>query len=158
MTTTLVALHSKTFPGKYLRMDGTGVTQFMGAGGGTVNTQTFIGPYETFVLERFDTGTVSFRSTVFNNVYLRLAANDVPEGQDLPAGGGVVNCQFGTITAEKFRIVQKTPATPNTYDGTVGIESDQFPGRFLRVNGAKDQVNAQGVFLTFEEWEILVIG
>ncbi|KIL69044.1 hypothetical protein M378DRAFT_157273, partial [Amanita muscaria Koide BX008] len=26
----------------------------------------------TFMLERFDTGTVSFRSTVFNNVYLRL--------------------------------------------------------------------------------------
>ncbi|KIL61136.1 hypothetical protein M378DRAFT_866959 [Amanita muscaria Koide BX008] len=157
MTATLVALHSKVFPDKYLRMDGTGVSQFMNAGGGIVDTQTSIGPYETFVLERFGDGTVSFKSTVFDNVYLRLDAGTVQQGQDLPAGGGVVNCQFGTTTAEKFKIVQK-PATPNTYTGIVGIESNGFPGRFLRVNGAQDQVNVQGVFLTFEEWEILVIG
>jgi len=157
MSVTHVALHSKAFPGKYLRMDGQGVTHFLGPGGGKVNTSTFIGPDETLVLERHPDGTVSFRSTVFNNVYLRLDGATVPAGKKLNDGGGVVNCQFGSLTAEKFRIVQKKTAKPNTYDGTVGIESNEFKGRFLRVNGAKDQVNVQGVMASFEEWEVLVI-
>ncbi|KAM6501628.1 hypothetical protein JOM56_001605 [Amanita muscaria] len=156
MAVTRVALHSKAFPGKYLRMDGQGVTQFMGAGGGKVNTQTFIGTFETFLLERHSDGTVSFRSTVFNDVYLRLDGAKVKQGDKLPDGGGIVNCQFGSFTAEKFKI-HKKPANPNQYSGIVGIESNEFPGRFLRVNGAKDQVNVQGVMASFEEWEILVV-
>ncbi|KIL59685.1 hypothetical protein M378DRAFT_996318 [Amanita muscaria Koide BX008] len=158
MAVTRVALHSKAFPGKYLRMDGQGVVKFIGSGGGTVNTQTFIGTFETFTLERHSDGTVSFRSTVFNDVYLRLDGSKVKQGDKLPDGGGVVNCQFGSLTAEKFKIVQKKPANPNQYAGIVGIESNEFPGRFLRVNGAKDQVNVQGSMGSFEEWEILVVG
>ncbi|KAM6501635.1 hypothetical protein JOM56_001612 [Amanita muscaria] len=157
MAVTRVALHSKAFPDKYLRMDGQDVTQFIAPGGGKVNTNNFIGPNETFVLERFDDGTVSFKSTVFNNVYLRLYGTSVKQGQKLPDGGGVVNCQFGSLTAEKYRIVQKHPTALNAYNGTVGIESNLFPGRFLRMNGGKDQVNVQGVMESFEEWEILVI-
>ncbi|KIL59682.1 hypothetical protein M378DRAFT_996256 [Amanita muscaria Koide BX008] len=129
-----------------------------GPGGGKVNTQTFIGTFETFILERFNDGTVSFRSTVFNDVYLRLDATGVNQGQTIPDGGGVVNCQFGSLTSEKFRVIQKKPAKPDQYAGIVGIESNAFPGRFLRVNGAKDQVNVQGVMASFEEWEILVVG
>ncbi|KIL55038.1 hypothetical protein M378DRAFT_173893 [Amanita muscaria Koide BX008] len=157
MAVSRVALHSKAFPDKYLHMDGQGVTAPLDAGGGTVNTQTSIGSYETFFLERYDDGTVSFRSTVFNNVYLRLDGRTVQQGQELTDGGGVVNCQFGSSIYEKFKIVQK-PASPNTYTGIVGIESNGFPGRFLRVNGAQNQVNVQGGMGPFEEWEILVVG
>ncbi|KAM6493130.1 hypothetical protein JOM56_011264 [Amanita muscaria] len=158
MAVTRVALHSKAFPDKYLRMDGQGVVKFVGSGGGKVNTQTFIGTFETFILEPQSNGTVSFRSTVFNDVYLRLDGANVKQGDDLLNGGGVVNCQFGSLTSEKFKIVQKKPANPNQYAGIVGIESNEFPGRFLRVNGAKDEVNVQGVMGSFEEWEILVVG
>ncbi|KIL55882.1 hypothetical protein M378DRAFT_90160 [Amanita muscaria Koide BX008] len=155
MSVTRVALHSKKFPGKYLHIDGRGVTQFVGSGGGKVSTQTYIGPWETFILERNSDGTVSFRSTVFNDVYLRLDGANVKPGEKLNDGGGIVNCQFGSLTAEKFKIVQKKP---EQYAGVVAIESNEFPGRFLRVNGAKDQVNVQGVSASFEEWEILVVG
>ncbi|KAM6501621.1 hypothetical protein JOM56_001598 [Amanita muscaria] len=152
-----VALHSKAFPGKYLHIDGRGVTEFVGGGGGKVATQTYIGTWETFLLERHSDGTVSFRSTVFNDVFLRLDGAQVKQGDKLPDGGGIVNCQFGSLTAERFKIVQKNPAKPDQYAGVVGIESNEFPGRFLRVNGAKDQVNVQGVMASFEEWEILVV-
>ncbi|KAM6501630.1 hypothetical protein JOM56_001607 [Amanita muscaria] len=157
MAVSRVALHSKAFPDKYLRMDGQGVTAPVAPGGGTVNTQTFIGPFETFFLERYNDGTVSFRSTVFNDVYLRLAPGTVQQGQQLTDGGGVVNCQFTSSTNEKFKIVQK-PANADQYTGIVGIESNGFPGRFLRVNGAQNQVNVQGSMGPFEEWEILVVG
>ncbi|KIL59699.1 hypothetical protein M378DRAFT_996960 [Amanita muscaria Koide BX008] len=157
MDVTHVALRSKAFPGKYLRMDGQGLTRFIGTGGGKVNTSDFIGPDETLVLERFDNGTVSFQSAVFDNVYLRLDRGSITKGKNFPNGGGVVNCQFGSVTSEKFKIVQKKPTKRDKYDGTVGIESSQFPGRFLRMDGGKDQVNVQGVLSSFEEWEILVI-
>jgi phospholipase C len=45
-----VAIASVQFPGVYLRLDGTGVTQFAGDGGGVVNCQFGAGPMEKFWL------------------------------------------------------------------------------------------------------------
>ena len=42
--------------------------------------------------------------------------------------------------------------------GVVGIESAAFPGRFLRLDAIAGTVNAQGVFMAYEEFEILVVG
>jgi phospholipase C len=43
-----VAFRSDRFPKAFLRMDGTGVTRFSDAGGGTVNGQIGAGPFERF--------------------------------------------------------------------------------------------------------------
>ena len=40
----------RSVPQQCVRLDGQGVTSFTGSGGGTVNTQTFIGTYETYTL------------------------------------------------------------------------------------------------------------
>jgi hypothetical protein len=155
--TTRVAIRSVTFPDHYVRLDGQGVTSQTGSGGGTVNTQTFIGTYETLILQRNDDGTVSFGSTVFKDVFIRLDATGVPEGKDVSGGGGVVNAQFTARSLEKFHIKQKGDA-PGKYQGVVGIESAASPGRFLRLDGKAGKVNVQGVFKTYEEFEILVVG
>ena len=54
------SFRSLQFPHCYIRLDGTGVTQQIGAGGGTVNCQWYdllalpaAGPYETFHVEQF---------------------------------------------------------------------------------------------------------
>lgn len=46
-----VAVVSKAFPQIFLRMDGKGVTSGQPNGGGVVNCQTAVGPYEKFELE-----------------------------------------------------------------------------------------------------------
>jgi phospholipase C len=48
------ALASVAFPGVFLRLDGTGVTQPSGSGGGTVNGQFSAGPFEQFYIEDMD--------------------------------------------------------------------------------------------------------
>ena len=103
----LVAIQSVQFPNHYVRLDGQGVTSFTGSGGGTVNTQTFIGTYETYTLVVNDDGTVSFKSTVFDNVFLRLDATGVTAGQKLGAGGGTVNAQYTARSLERFKIHKK---------------------------------------------------
>ncbi|ACM35895.1 MULTISPECIES: fascin domain-containing protein [Rhizobium/Agrobacterium group] len=42
------AIQSKAFPGLYLRVDGSSVTKFEGAGSGIVNAQIGVGPWEKF--------------------------------------------------------------------------------------------------------------
>ena len=147
----LVGLRSKQC-GKFVRMNGAGVDHFQSAGSGTVDTESFIEAQETFYLIENTDGTVSFESTAFPKVFLRLDGTGVPPGVITPPGGGVVNGQFGSITLERFRIVKKGR------DGIVGIESDSFPGRFLRMDGEQNVVNVQGELAPLEEWEILVVG
>ena len=147
----LVGLRSKRY-GKFLRLDGTGLNKFQPSGGGTAGTQSFIEVQETFYLIENTDGTVSFESTGFAKVFLRLDGSGVTAGVITPPGGGVVNGQFGSITLERFKIVKKGR------DGIVGIESNSFPGRFLRMNGDKNEVNVQGQLGPSEEWEILVVG
>lgn len=150
----LVAISSATFSGNYLRMDGEGVTEFTGSGGGNVRTQVYVGTYETFTMEENTDGTVSFRSTVHNSIYLRLDGANVTAGSTV--AGGVVNCQFSSRPYEKFIIRRKTvPA--GTYSGIVGIESAAFPGRFLRLTGNGGEFNVQGSMTSNEEFYILVL-
>jgi len=153
----LVAIQSVQFPNHYVRLDGQGVTSFTGTGGGTVNTQTYIGTYETYTLVVNDDGTVSFKSTVFDNVFLRLDATGVAAGQNLGPGGGTVNAQYTARSLERFKIHKKADAA-GTYQGIVGIESAASPGRYLRLDGSANKVNVQGVFKTYEEFKILVVG
>jgi len=153
----LVAIQSVQFPNHYVRLDRQGVTSFTGTGSGTVNTQTFIGTYETYTLVVNDNGTVSFKSTVFDNVFLRLDATGVTAGQDLASGGGTVNAQYTARSLERFKIHKKDDPA-GTYQGIVGIESAASPGRYLRLDGSANKVNVQGVFKTYEAFKILVVG
>ncbi|CAG8771477.1 2988_t:CDS:1, partial [Acaulospora colombiana] len=58
------------------------------------------------------------------------------------------------LNYEKFRIKPKEcPITD--HKGIVGIESMEFPGRYLRMDG--DVVNVQGDMSTSEEFEVLVL-
>ena len=60
------------------------------------------------------------------DVYLRMDGSGVSE--PMPDGGGVVNCQVGAGPWEQFNIVKQD-------DGYYAIESVQFPGVFLRIDG-----------------------
>ena len=152
-----VAIQSVRFPNRYVRLDGTGVTSITASGGGTVSAATFIGTYETFTLVVNSGGTVSFKSTVFSDVFLRLDGTGVAAGQNLPNGGGRVNAQFTARSFERFKIHPK-PGHAGTFQGIVGIESAAFPGRYLRLDGSTGTVNVQGVFEAYEEFKILVVG
>jgi hypothetical protein len=154
---TLVAIRSVASPDHYVGLDANGVTQFTPSGGGQVKTPTYVATYETFFLQRNDDGTVSFKSTVFNDVYIRLDGSNVPKDTKIPPGGGVVNGQYTAHSWEKFRI-HKKDSEYHQYKAVVGIESAAFPGRFLRLDGHKGVVNVQGVFKSLEEFEILVVG
>lgn len=96
--TQLVAIRSATQENIYLRLDGTGVTSYLLRGGGTANCRFGIddGALETFHREIESDGQVAFRSTEFNNVYLRLDHWHVKAPEDR----GQVNAQFGKYTLE----------------------------------------------------------
>ena len=141
-----VALRSKA-TGKYLRLDGVNFTQPKDGGGGTVTPLDYRATQETFRLVENADGTVSFKSIVFSNIFLRMDGSAVTAGQNLAGGGGVVNAQFGAGPYEKFKIVKTNDTT-----AFAAIESANFPGRFMRMDATK--VNVQGVR---EEWEILVV-
>ena len=94
----------RSVPQQCVRLDGQGVTSFTGSGGGTVNTQTFIGTY-TLVVN--DDGIVSLKSTVFDNLFLRLPATGVTAGQNLGPGGGTVNAQYTARSLERYKIHEK---------------------------------------------------
>lgn len=97
-----VSIASVAFPGVFLRMDGTGVTEPVGPGGGTVNAQFTAGPWEKFKLVPQGDGTTAFESVAFPGVFLRLDGNGVT--QPVGSGGGVANCQFGVGPWEKFTL------------------------------------------------------
>ncbi|EDR04823.1 uncharacterized protein LACBIDRAFT_192705 [Laccaria bicolor S238N-H82] len=154
---TLVAIRSVASPDHYVGLDANYLHEFKPSGGGQVKTQTYVASYETFSLERNDDGTVSFKSTAFNDTYIRLDGTDVPEGTLIAPGGGVVNGQHTAHSWEKFRIRQKESEF-HQYKAVVGIESAAFPGRYLRLDAHKGIVNVQGVSKSLEEFEILVVG
>jgi phospholipase C len=99
----MLAIASVQFPGVYLRLDGTGVTQKMPNGGGIVNAQFGIGETERFQGEPQDDGTMAFLSAKFPLVYLRLDGTGVT--QPNPNGAGVVNAQYTAFDKEFFRVV-----------------------------------------------------
>ena len=75
-------------------MDGTGVTKSVGAGAGTVNCQSGVGPFESLMIENHpDDNTFSILASNFPKVYLRMDASEVKIGNSYPDGAGTVNCQ-----------------------------------------------------------------
>jgi hypothetical protein len=121
-----VGIASAAFPGVFLRVDGSGVTGFLGPGGGVVNCQFGLGPFEKFQLQEQTDGTVAIASIAFPGVYIRMDGSGVT-GFTGP-GGGVVNCQFGIGPFEKFNLVPQA-------DGTFAFVSKQF-GTALRIDGS----------------------
>ncbi|MEW2621985.1 hypothetical protein [Streptomyces sp. NPDC048106] len=98
------AFESVAFPNVYLRMDGNGVPTTM-AGGGTVNCQYGLGPWEKFKVLPQDDGSVSFESASFPGIYLRMVTGS---GVTTATGpGGTVNCQVNANGGEneKFYLV-----------------------------------------------------
>jgi hypothetical protein len=126
-TSAPISIASAQFPGVFLRMDGTGVTQFVAAGAGIVNCQFGSGAFEKFNLVPQAGGTFAIGSVQFPSVFLRLDGSGVT--QFAAAGAGKVNCQFGVGPWEKFNLV---PQPGNTF----AIGSVQFPGVFLRMDGS----------------------
>ncbi|MCR1771051.1 Non-hemolytic phospholipase C [Burkholderia glumae] len=69
---------------------------------------------------------VAIAATCFTNVHLRMDGGGVTHAVDV--GAGTVNCQYGVGPYEKFCLHRQS-------NGTVTIESMQFPGVFLRLDG-----------------------
>jgi hypothetical protein len=147
--TVLVAIRGRSSQ-KWVSLDARNFTQFAGDGGGSAALQPHVRGWEIFRLRELGNGTVAFEATAFPNVYLRLDGQNVQPGQAHGGGAGKVNAQIGIGHYEQFTIKRK----PDT--GNLGIESKQFPGRFLRASG--NTVNAQGVWGGDEEFEVQVLG
>ncbi|KAH8834661.1 hypothetical protein DL96DRAFT_1456528 [Flagelloscypha sp. PMI_526] len=141
--------------GKYLSLDGRGITTSAQGGAGTAFTQTYIGDWETFILHTLPENIIAFESAHFNNVYLRLVAGNVAQGSLVGPGGGKVNGQWGCASREKFHI--KRADGDKGKKGIVGIESQSEPGRFLRIQGDANVVNVQGKMGIMEEFEVLIV-
>ena len=122
----IVAIQSTVAPNPFLRMDGTGITEPSGVGGGAVNCQNSVGPFEKFRLVPQEGESYALESVEFKNVFLRIDGADVTEFE--AAGAGAVNCQFGAGAFERFKL------SPEGQD-SVAIGSVQFPNVFLRMDG-----------------------
>src|SRR5579862_1384745 len=154
-----ISIRSAAFPNSYLRLDGRGITKFNKPGSGHVNCQSYVGTYEILQLNKNPDGTFGIRSATFPNVYLRLDAKDFKKSSG--QGGGTANCQFGAAEYEKFRLVDQP-------DGSIAIESVQFPGVYLRMDGTptpgpfNDPANDNGLGVVNAElsigpWEKFII-
>ena len=131
---TQVAIRSTAFSDHYVSLDAAGLTHFTPSGGGRVFASTELAVYQTFFLQRNDDGTISFKSTVFSDVYIRLDGSNTARSW------------------EKFCFHKRDSG----YKAVVGIESAAFPGRFLRLR--EEVVNAQGVCGDHEQFEVLEVG
>ena len=116
---------SVQFPGVYLQMDGEGVTHTrpgqgiltIGHGGGPLDQFKIApppasGPYITTI-----------QSAAYPDVYMRMDGTGLSPSK---LNGGIVNKNKGVGAYEMF-IIRKQP------DDTVAIESQAFPGIFLRL-------------------------
>ena len=147
-----VAIRSKLF-GTYISLNGTGITHYRGYQyKGTVKTVEHVRSWETFKLHCNDNGTVSFESSIFPNVFLSLDGKDIQPGVITGPGGGSVAAEYKNQEWEKFNIHRHGGGA------TVAIESEIFPRRYLRVNGRTNEVNVQGGALSYEQFEIVVVG
>ena len=139
-----VAIESLAFPGVYLRMDGSGVTQFVGSGAGVVNAQrhdsrehlwSSHGGWERFRIIHLEGDIVAIESVAFPHVFLRLDGSGVADF--LGGGGGTVNTQFhpdrGDLAQngawEKFRMIRLG-------EDRYAFESLAFPRVYLRLDGS----------------------
>lgn len=102
-----VAFESGEWPGVYLRLDGTGVTQHSDSGGGVVNCQLGLGDLTQFKIVAQAGGGAAIESVKFPNVFLRMDGRGVNRFSN--DGAGIVNCQFGAEGWETF--VLSAPAS-----------------------------------------------
>jgi hypothetical protein len=125
-----IASGTTEFPNVFLRMDGRGLTQFSGTGGGVVNTQYgALTGFERFYIKSLPDGTYSIESLAFPNIFLRMDANSLGTNTT----GGTVNAQYGPpgptgATYEKFLITKNT-------NGTYTITSTVNTSLHLRLDG-----------------------
>ena len=103
---------SLKYPGVFLRMDGSRVRSFAGAGAGIVNCQFGAADWERFKLNDLEDGSYTIESAAFPNVYLRMDGNN-PSGKE--DDFGTVNCQYGAGSCEKFNLLN-FPETGNAKD------------------------------------------
>ncbi|KAF8457105.1 hypothetical protein BDZ91DRAFT_838289 [Kalaharituber pfeilii] len=128
-------------------MDGRDVSSNKPNGSGIVRVQPHVGAAETLELEYYSDGIVAFKSTYFQNVYLRATCDprDLAPGDRKPGGGGVVNCQYISEGPGRCSIQEKFRIHPLGYRGWVAIEPLAFPGRYLSLDAEKRTVTLQGV-------------
>ncbi|TLS28197.1 hypothetical protein PpBr36_00033 [Pyricularia pennisetigena] len=138
--------HSKS--GKYLSIDGRGVTSPSATGAGKVSLSAQIGVNETLYLEKWGDNVWSIRAPNSPGVFLRFegaAVLKMPKGE---MGTGTVNCQYtqnihpGPSDHAMFRLVTQA-------SGNNGIESISVPGTFLRSDGA-EVINVQNIVGPFQ--------
>lgn len=92
------AIASIKFPGRYLRMNASGVS----SDGGTVNCQFGAWPWEKFYVVPQEEGTVAFVSQAFPGKYLRMDGTGVTSNNPT---GGTVNCASSVSVYVKFKII-----------------------------------------------------
>ena len=138
-----------------VKLNGKRLTSFINGGGGSA----YIGEPESagiggeiFELEHLEDGIVAFKSTKYNNVYLRADPQDLRPSWLKNGGGGVVNCQFSCGELERF-CIQKAGD-----NGEVAIEMAEHPGVFLRAHTWTNTINLQGLRGDWERFFILIVG
>jgi hypothetical protein len=70
---------------------------------------------------------ITILQTAFPNRYLRMDGTGVTTSTN--AGGGIVNCQYGTDRLTSFKVRAQT-------DGSYSFESVAFPNVYLRMDGS----------------------
>ena len=95
-------IESVKYPGVFLRMDGSRIHSFSGAGAGTVNCQFGASGWERFKLNNLDDGSYSIESVAFPNVVLRMDGNNPSKKEE---DFGTVNCQYKAGAYEKFNLI-----------------------------------------------------
>ena len=131
-------LRSVGFPDVYLRCDGTRVTQWEEAGGGTVNCQYkppslwesfYIYPVEMAPsLALQTTYKVVIESAHFRQVFIRMDSQGMKQCMD--PGGGEVNCQFTANAWEIYYLRQET-------NGSYSFRNVHFPHCYIRLDGTR---------------------
>ncbi|GAB3843688.1 hypothetical protein GCM10028822_00120 [Hymenobacter terrigena] len=96
-------IESVAFPNVFLRLDGTDVNKFEGAGAGTVNGQFGARAWEQFRIVQQSDNTFTIESVYFPDVFLRLDGRNITQFDG--AGAGDANCQFGAFSWESFRLI-----------------------------------------------------
>jgi hypothetical protein len=95
-----ISIGSTCFANVFLRADATGFTAAADNGGGKINLQYGIGPYEKWQFVPQPDGSVAIASVRWPNVYLRMDGGAPP---NINSGSGLVNCQYsGAGPYEKF--------------------------------------------------------
>ncbi|KAF8457106.1 hypothetical protein BDZ91DRAFT_744597 [Kalaharituber pfeilii] len=141
-----VAIMSVKCPDNFVQMDGSEVSSHKPGGSGKIGVQPHVKGHEIFELEYYSDGIVAFKSTCFQNVYLRATCNprDLAPGVRKPGGGGVVNCQYISEGPGSCSIEERFRIHPLGLQGRVAIEPLAFPGRYLSLDAEKRTVTLQG--------------